>query len=170
MEWTGERKEAFIRLWNSGFSCLQIANNLGVTRNAVAGIAHRLRAAGRIDYRLHPGRPIQTQAEKNEKQRLRRQRRIEALGLTYISRKRMPRIKPQPIIPRIPKKVEKPNTEGVTILARKGNECAYPIAHRLFCGAPTCSIPDEMGNILPTSWCEYHWIVCHRREPKGKAA
>ena len=40
--WTQERLETLKILWNEGLSISQIGQKLGVTRNAVAGKAHRL--------------------------------------------------------------------------------------------------------------------------------
>ncbi len=41
--WTDERLEKLIKLWDKGLSISQIGEELGVTRNAVAGKAHRLK-------------------------------------------------------------------------------------------------------------------------------
>ena len=41
--WTEERLEKLKTLWDSGLSISQIGEQLGVTRNAVAGKAHRLK-------------------------------------------------------------------------------------------------------------------------------
>lgn len=172
MNWTSERINALILLWQQGHTMLKISRCFGVPRNAIAGIVFRLRQRGLIQYRITPGRAPQSKEEKARKQRERRIKRIEAaLGITYKPKPRlkliMPRTKPQPIVKRIPLDIAPPVTKGVTILARKHNECAFPIENKLFCGAPVCSVLDKTGNILPTSWCEYHWIVCHQ---KGKAA
>ena len=40
--WNGYRVESLRKLWGQGYSCAQIASELGVTRNAVIGKAHRL--------------------------------------------------------------------------------------------------------------------------------
>ena len=40
--WTEERLETLKILWNDGLSISQIGQKLGVTRNAVAGKAHRI--------------------------------------------------------------------------------------------------------------------------------
>ena len=40
--WTEERLEMLKALWEEGLSISQIGERLGVTRNAVAGKAHRL--------------------------------------------------------------------------------------------------------------------------------
>ena len=40
--WTEERLKTLKNLWDEGLSISQIGEKLGVTRNAVAGKAHRL--------------------------------------------------------------------------------------------------------------------------------
>lgn len=169
-QWTDERVEALLMLWHQGLPTRKMGATLGVTKNSIAGIVFRLRNEGRICGRVEPKKPSLTREERLEQKRTNYAKRNCHRTIRPRTRKIIIMRKPEPIIPRTLPKVPKPETKGVTILARKGNECAYPIADRLFCGAAVCSMPDEFGNVLPTSWCEYHWIVCHKREPKGKAA
>jgi GcrA cell cycle regulator len=42
MAWTEERKDALKKLWADGLSASQIGDELGVTRNAVIGLVHRM--------------------------------------------------------------------------------------------------------------------------------
>lgn len=167
MKWTNEHDEVLLQLWDKGYTMQSIARRFDVTRNAVAGRLFRLRAAGRTKHRIDPNYCPQTREQKNERQREKRKRRSESLGIPYKMRNK--KVDKKPVPPRTPS-LSKPVTEGVTILARRFDQCAYPIGNndRLFCGAPVCSYPDEFGNVLPTSWCEYHWVVCHNT--KGKAA
>ena len=49
MTWTPDKIEKLKKLWGSGVSASQIANQLGeVTRNAVIGKAHRLNLSAKI--------------------------------------------------------------------------------------------------------------------------
>ena len=41
MTWTDDKIGEVRKLWADGFSAQSIANQLGVTRNAVIGVAHR---------------------------------------------------------------------------------------------------------------------------------
>ena len=43
MEWTPERTNALIALWDEGHSTAEIGRRLGVTKNSVVGKVHRLR-------------------------------------------------------------------------------------------------------------------------------
>ena len=45
--WTDERVNTLTRMWKSGQSAQEIASELGITRNAVIGKAHRLGLSGR---------------------------------------------------------------------------------------------------------------------------
>ena len=40
--WTEERLEQLRKLWDEGLSISQIGDKLGVSRNAIAGKAHRM--------------------------------------------------------------------------------------------------------------------------------
>jgi len=42
IDWTPERTNALIALWNEGLSTAEIGRRLGVTKNAVVGKVHRL--------------------------------------------------------------------------------------------------------------------------------
>jgi|SRR5690554_988377 len=47
MAWTPERIEELTRLWNAGLSASAIGKQLGVSKNAVVGKAHRLKLPAR---------------------------------------------------------------------------------------------------------------------------
>ena len=54
MSWTDERIETLRKMWDSGLTATQIAEELGgVSRNAVIGKAHRLGLASRQIGRAH---------------------------------------------------------------------------------------------------------------------
>ena len=63
--WTQERLEKLQKLWDSGLSISQIGEQLGVTRNAVAGKAHRLK----LPKRQSPISKTERQKNKEVKQR-----------------------------------------------------------------------------------------------------
>ena len=47
VDWTPERTEFLVKLWNEGIPTSQIGRELGVTKNSVVGKAHRLGLAKR---------------------------------------------------------------------------------------------------------------------------
>ncbi|RSU55841.1 GcrA cell cycle regulator, partial [Sphingomonas koreensis] len=60
MSWTDERIETLRKMWDSGLTATQIAEELGgVSRNAVIGKAHRLGLASRPS----PVKPNATEAK-----------------------------------------------------------------------------------------------------------
>ena len=63
--WTEERLEKLKTLWDSGLSISQIGEQLGVTRNAVAGKAHRLK----LSKRQSPISKVERQQKQPDKQR-----------------------------------------------------------------------------------------------------
>ena len=64
MSWTDERIETLKKMWDSGLTATQIAEELGgVSRNAVIGKAHRLG----LPSRPSPVKPNEAKAEKAEK-------------------------------------------------------------------------------------------------------
>ena len=63
--WTEERLEKLQKLWDLGLSISQIGEQLGVTRNAVAGKAHRLK----LPKRQSPISKTERQKNKTVKQR-----------------------------------------------------------------------------------------------------
>ncbi|MBL81377.1 MAG: global cell cycle regulator GcrA-like protein, partial [Rhodospirillaceae bacterium] len=63
--WTEERLEKLKLFWDSGLSISQIGERLGVTRNAVAGKAHRLK----LPKRQSPISKAERQKTKAVKQR-----------------------------------------------------------------------------------------------------
>ncbi len=64
--WTEERLATLRILWNEGLSISQIGQRLGVTRNAVAGKAHRLGLPKRQSPISVSGTPSRNKAKKNE--------------------------------------------------------------------------------------------------------
>ena len=64
--WTEERLETLKNLWNEGLSISQIGEKLGVTRNAVAGKAHRLGLPKRQSPISASGFAARTKSKKTE--------------------------------------------------------------------------------------------------------
>ena len=64
--WTEERLETLKILWNEGLSISQIGQKLGVTRNAVAGKAHRIGLPKRQSPISVSGAPARKKTKKTE--------------------------------------------------------------------------------------------------------
>ena len=64
--WTEERLETLKNLWKEGLSISQIGEKLGVTRNAVAGKAHRLGLPKRQSPISASGFAARTKSKKTE--------------------------------------------------------------------------------------------------------
>ena len=64
--WTEERLETLKILWNDGLSISQIGQKLGVTRNAVAGKAHRIGLPKRQSPISVSGAPLRKKTKKTE--------------------------------------------------------------------------------------------------------
>ena len=64
--WTEERLETLKNLWKEGLSISQIGEKLGVTRNAVAGKAHRLGLPKRQSPISASGSVARTKSKKTE--------------------------------------------------------------------------------------------------------
>ena len=64
--WTEDRLETLKNLWNDGLSISQIGQKLGVTRNAVAGKAHRIGLPKRQSPISGSGALVRKKAKKTE--------------------------------------------------------------------------------------------------------
>lgn len=157
--WPKDREDALAYLWVvKRFTTYQCAAQLGCSRSAIAGKVHRLKLKRHNSNNL-------TVAQKNK--RLKEMKRLcrAKWNLQMITKKRKgPKPPNLDFTPRKLKKLTPPSTAGVTILARKPTECAYPLDNGLFCGAPVICRIGKFENVEFTSWCEYHWALCHKKE------
>lgn len=157
--WPSHKISTLVMLFEKGLNRRHIAATMGISKNSVIGKLYRLGYAEPAKMKLTID---QLRDNKRVRERLWRAR----------TRLRFPMKKEKyiPKGPSLPKEAPiPPASEGVTILARRANQCAYPIAHRLFCGAPAISIADGHGGYKQTSWCDYHFDLCHRPTKKEAA-
>lgn len=144
-----------IRLWAQGLTMTEIGQKLKTNRNVIAGQIYRLRRCGTVILRrtkLPSG---------DERKKCKAAARLKRWRAARRPRNNVVKLQKKPTPPPTPP----PATDAVTtILARRPNQCAYPIGHRIFCGAPVCEIIDKRGEVKQTSWCEFHWNLCHRKE------
>jgi GcrA cell cycle regulator len=154
MKWDENEIRILTQMWNNGYSSSIIANDLGCTRNAVIGKAHRLGL---------PSRDTTVRDEYKKRKRIQRKRK-EALA-------------PAPVIPvslshepldiRPVVNVEEKRA-GVSLLDLKENMCRWPIGDPReddfhFCG---CPIKPENGR---KPYCEKHAKIAYTYVPKRRS-
>ncbi len=158
MIWDTGRVATLVVLKNRNWTMRQIAEELGTTKNTVVGKLYRLGLC------IPKGDPLSI--DELRMRRLTRDRKWRAKRNAGRPMKHLPpRIKIH--VPECPAPL---NNTGVTILERKPSQCAYPVGHRLFCGAPAVIYADGYGRAKQSSWCEYHFLICHRLPTKKKDA
>ena len=146
--WTSERIERLKRCLHAGFSCGQIAREIGVTRNAVIGKMNRLGLS-------RPKDVIGRQLERRRAARLARPKtpgtwRSKRLPLNIFTQQEMlmaafPRPAPAEDIPIY-------NGRGCTLLELSQGKCRWPISNPgvkdfCFCGSePVKGLPYCLGH------------------------
>lgn len=134
--WTEERTEELRGLWNSGFSCVDIAAKLEVTKNSVVGKANRLGLEKRRDGTLSAKRPVRKREKRQLRPRFKRHSDLFSLFETAT-----------PL----------PDFIGIQFVETDQTTCMYPEGDgkmMLFCGQPR---RDE------SSYCAGHRAICHQR-------
>jgi GcrA cell cycle regulator len=155
--WTAERIAVLTRLWAEGFSASLIGEQIGVTRNAVIGKAHRLE--------LPPSKFPKTQQSKPRAERQPRQPRslkapmvpVENYESVRVVRangnsdtmKLIHSIKTDQFIPRCVE-IE---PRHLTLIDLEPNDCRYPYGYDVvtFCGHP---------KLAGSSYCVPHHHLC----------
>jgi hypothetical protein len=136
------QKAKILKMWNLNYTTRDIATELNVTRNVVAGILGRMRAAGKIGYRVRP--------TKEPKQRV--PKAPQKIRDKKISRAKIIRRIAFNPIPQINK-----GEPGISILKLNYSTCRYivdgegPVASTFYCGKKV-----ERG-----SYCECHANLCY---------
>jgi hypothetical protein len=142
-------KPKIVILWKEGKSQSEIAEDLGITRNAVAGHVDRLRRAG-VEMIRRTSRYFSDYALANGfvKDRVRSARKRAAP-------KRQVRVslpKPvQEVAGTCPHSPAPPPFRHIKLLDLKRRQCRFPLDDGTFCGR------QAKG-----SWCPYHREICYR--------
>jgi GcrA cell cycle regulator len=127
--WTEERTNLMYKLFADGKRASQVAEELGVTRNAVIGKMHR--SGHRIS------------APDNTEKPLRVRRRLNMYHLEEVQKRPVLRFKPVRVAPKVIKlRLPKRPTGSCTILELDSTRCRWPmwnddIDPRLYCGNET---------------------------------
>jgi GcrA cell cycle regulator len=147
--WNSERIEQLKRFFHAGLSCSQIANEIGVTRNAVIGKMNRLGLS----------RPKELSARQTEQRRAAKLARPKTPPAWRPKRSRLNIAAQRELLkaafPAAPSRVEDVpihNGRGCTLLELGREQCRWPISHPgaadfCFCGnAPAAGLPYCPGH------------------------
>ena len=135
LNWTQEREGRLEHLYRGGLSFALIAAEIGVSRNAVIGKAHRMHLPKRVEL-AKTNRRVRSDPRKRR-------------------RDNVPVIKPAPVI-------TPDHDYRCGILDLNDASCRYPCwdlstpeRERLYCGCPGASLSDNMP------YCERHALLCN---------
>jgi len=145
-------RNEIIGLWSLGVKSGTIASLLGITRNAVIGKVHRLRAQG-VDMTIRAPELTGPRAK-----------RPVYFGTRVITLKPKPAPMPAPIVKPI---LQPPPPEGVSILDIGYAQCRWEIGRddgpyrlAIYCGAGT-----ETHNNSARSYCPEHCKLAYNQTP-----
>jgi GcrA cell cycle regulator len=127
-------KDRIIALWGEGKSQGQIAEQLGVTRNTIAGHVSRIRAGGTFLVSREP----------QKRSRIRRAPtpRRERARSSLPKPARPPEAPPPGDIVSL----------HVPFMELRRNQCRFPLKDKTYCGLPTKG-----------SWCAHHQTICYQK-------
>jgi hypothetical protein len=146
-------KPKIVILWKEGKSQSEIATDLGITRNAVAGYVDRLRQAG-VEMVRRSSRYFSDYASANGlvKKRVRR----AAPQRKRAAPKRQARVSlPNPakeVAGTCPNNPAPPPFRHIKLMDLRRQHCRFPLDDGTFCGRRQ----------VVKSWCEYHRDICLR--------
>jgi GcrA cell cycle regulator len=148
--WTDERIEVLVNLWQAGLSCGKIAKELGggATRNSVIGKIHRMGLAARVTLDRFPTRAPGKRGP-DRTVRMTKARKV-ALGKPLD----LPPIKKAKQKPQGQAWQPIPGIEPVSLLDLEAGQCKWPVGQDspfMFCGAPATH----------NHYCEHHhaWSI-----------
>ncbi len=144
---TPQQKAKIFKLWEDGLTGSDIAAKLKVTRNVVAGILGRARAAGKVKYRIKPVKPPKNVKEKTI--RIKVKPAFEVITL--------PPLPPPPPLP-----IPNPGNPGIEITRLNLRTCRYIVTGN---GSPysTFYCGEEVSR---GAYCTYHGELCYAGREK----
>ena len=141
MFWTPERIAELTRLWNAGLTTSEIGMQLGISKNAVVGKAHRLHLSARPSPIKRSGRP-----------RLAVRPMVPRLPVASGAHVHAPAPKPRPVV--VPRVVELSN-----------HACRWPIGHPGEAGFHFCGAQAAAGR----PYCTSHCALAYRNKDEAAA-
>jgi len=161
MQWTDEQRKAIaMAYYTDGESASAIAARYGVSRNAIIGLAHRVRARSggltrKLAYAVAPQQPKQARAAKADRPRKQSPRTWHMQACALAKARPVPA---EPVSP--PQPLAAARSIPQSLLG--ADECKFPVtphdaprAAHLFCG-----LPAEGG-----PYCPHHAEIAYRRQP-----
>ena len=140
--WTDDRSNCLLKLYRKGLSFSGIAEEIGCSRNAAIGRAHRMGLSQRMATQPVPKRPKMPAA-------IPKTRPVAVAAAVVFAARRVP---------------EPPDASHQCLIYDLTNSsCRFPLwqhgaplnAERLYCGAP------EADMSVGRPYCNYHSRVCH---------
>lgn len=156
MEWSAEQIERLRTLWDEGLSTAQIADRLGVTKNAVVGKAHRIELPARPS-------PIRPNPDSNWREKAAQARRAGRDTLPLLACLRGATQAPAARRAFVPKVVhpraatERPTAAMSVTKYGRVIECCWPIGEPRTSSFRFCCSPSEPGR----SYCHDHCKVAY---------
>jgi GcrA cell cycle regulator len=152
--WSAERVELLKRYVRAGFTCLQIAREIGVTRNAVIGKLNRLGLSRPSGSARAAARPQETNGS-----RMRRPRPIKQRGILRTVFAEAPPAAAEATEPAVP------SADRCTLLELAYDKCRWPISEPdakdfSFCGNPA---------VAGLSYCAGHARIAYRTPARRRA-
>jgi GcrA cell cycle regulator len=147
MTWTPERIEELTQMWSAGHSASAIGKQLGVSKNAVVGKAHRLKL---------PARPSPIRKGAGTPAPRRRQTVLPPLPKLQPTREAM--IAPEP--------EQRPQPRAKLVSSPSGRDCQWPIGDPAQPGFHFCGDPAVIGK----PYCEKHCAVAYVTRSRDKSS
>ena len=138
MIWDSTAKQKLRQLWDAKLTANMIAEQLGCTRNAVVGMAHRMK----LDKRPNPIKRM-SEAEREARKREARARKVAAM-------------KPKVVLPQNPPPTPKPIPAPVQLSSHPCQWLDGDPHLRQFCGEPC---------LMGRSYCPEHYARATIRKP-----
>jgi len=158
MVWTTELIKELKRLWNKGLTTVEIGNQIGMSKNAVVGKAHRLGLEGRPSPIKRDKKKVNITFEKKGKGTV-------AEPSSKVHSSILPPDLPVETAPVVEKKVSlKKKKKGVHLIDLKPNSCRWPEGDPKDPDFCFCGQECAPGKI----YCEEHCAIAYSGVFKAK--